>query len=190
MKKDPLRFGPFTLNAERGDLHREGKVTPLRQRAVALLQALLEAGGAPVTKAELMERAWPGTIVEDGNRTVRIGALRKALGGGEGGHDWITTVPRLGYRLLNAPDPGPVTNANSRIHDGQLAHEATEAFLFEALRASSARSLGREKAGISAAGIKGLSSSIRSPVFLTKDASGLVSGARSVFRAAATAVGA
>lgn len=104
MGKDPLRFGPFTLDAERGELHRDGKVMPLGQRAIALLETLIEAGGASVAKAELMERAWPGTVVEDGNLTVQIAALRKALGGGEGGHDWIITVPRLGYRLLNPPD--------------------------------------------------------------------------------------
>ena len=27
-----------------------------------------------------MERAWPGTIVEEGNLTVQIAALRKLLG--------------------------------------------------------------------------------------------------------------
>lgn len=100
MGEPRLSFGPFVLDTERGTLIRDGKSTPLGQRAAALLQALVEAKGVPVPKAELMERAWPGTIVEEGNLTVQVAALRKALGNGPEGHDWIATVPRLGYRLL------------------------------------------------------------------------------------------
>jgi TolB-like protein len=47
-----------------------------------------------------MEAGWPGLIVEEGNLTVQIAALRKALGPREDGQDWIITVPRVGYRLL------------------------------------------------------------------------------------------
>jgi TolB-like protein len=94
-----LSAGPFTIDAARGAVTRDGRPIALGQRAVALLAALAEAGGAPVSKAGLMERAWPGTMVEEGNLTVQIAALRKALGSGEGGHDWIATVPRIGYRL-------------------------------------------------------------------------------------------
>jgi TolB-like protein/Tfp pilus assembly protein PilF len=63
---------------------------------------MLEAKGETVTKGALMEAAWPGTIVEEGNLTVQVAALRKALGTREDGGEWIVTVPRVGYRLLKA----------------------------------------------------------------------------------------
>jgi adenylate cyclase len=50
-----------------------------------------------------MEAAWPGLAVEDGNLTVQIAALRRALGAEPGGDKWIETLPRRGYRFV-----GPV----------------------------------------------------------------------------------
>jgi TolB-like protein len=90
-------FGPFALSG--GTLLRDGKPVALGQRALALLEALAAADG-PVDKATLIEAAWPGTIVEEGNLTVQIAALRKALGSRADGQEWIVTVPRMGYRLL------------------------------------------------------------------------------------------
>ena len=100
MSDNVSRFGPFTFDPTRGALLRDGKSVPLGQRASALLHALIAAEGAPVDKSTLLERAWPGTIVEEGNLTVQIAALRKALGSGPNGHEWIATVQRIGYRLL------------------------------------------------------------------------------------------
>jgi TolB-like protein/Flp pilus assembly protein TadD len=106
MGEPRISFGPFVLDTQRGMLIRDGQASPLGQRAASLLRVLVEANGAPVTKAALMERAWPGTMVEEGNLTVQIAALRKALASGEGGHDWIVTVPRVGYRLVAPAEPG------------------------------------------------------------------------------------
>ena len=46
-----------------------------------------------------MERVWPGMTVEEGNLTVQVAALRKALGQRADNSDWIVTVARIGYRL-------------------------------------------------------------------------------------------
>ncbi len=54
-----------------------------------------------------MDAAWPGTVVEEGNLTVQIAALRKALGQDSDGRDWIVTVPRVGYRLIVPQSTGP-----------------------------------------------------------------------------------
>ncbi len=93
-------FGEFVFEPRRGLLRRNGKAVALGQRGLALLEALLEAGGAVVSKTDLMERVWPGTNVEESNLTVQIAALRKALGTAPNGLEWIATVPRLGYRLV------------------------------------------------------------------------------------------
>ncbi|MBT2326022.1 winged helix-turn-helix domain-containing protein [Variovorax paradoxus] len=70
------------------------------QRGLRILQALLDSGGEPVSKAELMRSAWPGLVVEDSNLSVQVTALRKLLGASQpDGAEWIVTVPRFGYRL-------------------------------------------------------------------------------------------
>lgn len=95
-----ITFGPIVFDANQAQLFLNGNPLPVSQRAVALLSALIDANGQAVSKVALMEKAWPGMIVEDGNLTVQIASLRKALGTDAAGNDWIITVPRVGYRLL------------------------------------------------------------------------------------------
>ena len=60
-----------------------------------------------MTKSTLMDAAWQGMAVEEGNLTVQIASLRKLLGPSAGGGDWIATIPRVGYRFA-----GLVTTMN------------------------------------------------------------------------------
>jgi TolB-like protein len=108
MGAETTAFGPFVLDRPRQVLTRNGEPVPIGHRGYVLLEALLDAAGEPVDKATLMERAWPGTIVEEGNLTVQIAALRKQLGGDA--EAMIVTVPRVGYRLM-APSPSPEPSA-------------------------------------------------------------------------------
>ncbi len=93
-------FGPFGLAG--GALLRDGRPVVVGQRGLALLEALLAADGEVVSKGALMEAGWPGSVVEEGNLTVQIAGLRKALGVRSDGQEWIVTVPRAGYRLPRA----------------------------------------------------------------------------------------
>jgi TolB-like protein len=110
MRADPTRFGPFTLDRSTLTLLSGDKPVAIGQRALALLDALAAAEGA-VSKANLMKAAWPGTVVEEGNLSVQIAALRKAMGARPDGGDWIVTVPRVGYRLLRSDAPAPQTTS-------------------------------------------------------------------------------
>lgn len=98
MGEQSYTFGPFILSPGK-ELRRGGEVVAIGHRALLLLQAMLEANGEAVTKAEILAKVWPGIIVEDGNITVQVAALRKELGTRPNGEDWIVTVPRIGYRL-------------------------------------------------------------------------------------------
>ena len=104
---DSVTFGPFAFNRGKGTLTREGKHVALGVRSSALLMALLDAEGSVVSKADLMERVWPGTSVEEGNLTVQVAALRKALGQRADNSDWIITVARIGYRLWTEDAEAP-----------------------------------------------------------------------------------
>lgn len=105
MDEPQYTFGPFVLTPGR-ELRRDGEPVSLGPRALLMLETMLEAQGEIVTKAEMLARVWPGVIVEEGNITVQIAALRKELGPRPGGEEWIVTVPRVGYRLVRgAPRP-------------------------------------------------------------------------------------
>jgi TolB-like protein len=102
------RFGPFRLDAGAGILFHGAEPTALGERAIKLLQLLVERAGTPVSKDALIEAAWPGLAIEDSNLTVQIAALRRLLAKVAGGADWIETLPRRGYRYI-----GPVVAVDS-----------------------------------------------------------------------------
>ncbi|WFU42790.1 winged helix-turn-helix domain-containing protein [Bradyrhizobium sp. CB82] len=96
-------FGPFRLDTGAKILFRETEPTGLGQRAVALLCALIERAGTPVSKDTLVEATWPGLAIEDSNLTVQIAALRRVFNEAAGATDWIETLPRRGYRYVGPP---------------------------------------------------------------------------------------
>jgi DNA-binding winged helix-turn-helix (wHTH) protein len=98
-----LVLGPFLLDESTAMLYRGTDQLPVGHRAVALLGALAKRPGFVLSKAELIETAWPGLAVEDSNLTVQIASLRRTLASEPGGKRWIETVPRRGYRFV-----GPV----------------------------------------------------------------------------------
>jgi TolB-like protein len=100
MPAERLAFGSFRLNSENGTLFRNDELVPIGQKGALILGALLKNPGEVLTKAHLMDAAWPGLAVEESNLSVQIASLRKALGPAPDGGDWIVTVPRVGYQLV------------------------------------------------------------------------------------------
>ncbi|MEO8304543.1 MAG: winged helix-turn-helix domain-containing protein [Betaproteobacteria bacterium] len=94
-----FRFGRFVLRPGERQLLADGVVVALEPRAFDVLTALVERAGELVTKDDLMERIWPGRVVEEGNLHVHVSALRKAVG-----HDAIATVVGRGYRFSASTD--------------------------------------------------------------------------------------
>ncbi|MBB3559101.1 TolB-like protein/cytochrome c-type biogenesis protein CcmH/NrfG [Rhizobium sp. BK512] len=92
-------FGPFVLDPEAGTLLRNEDPVAVGHRGVRLLAAFVGRPGEILAKTELMDAAWPGTAVEEGNLTVQIAQLRKLLGPAADGGEWISTIPRIGYRF-------------------------------------------------------------------------------------------
>ena len=67
----------------------------LGRRALDLLITLAGQPNHLLTKNELMDRVWPGLVVEEANLQMQISNLRKLLGG-----EVIATVPARGYRFV------------------------------------------------------------------------------------------
>ncbi|MCV2354600.1 cyclic nucleotide-binding domain-containing protein [Paucibacter sp. B2R-40] len=93
-------FGPagdgrrFELQLRERRLLDKGVEVALGARALDLLQLLLERPGGLVSKGEMLDRVWPGLVVEENNISVQIATLRRALG-----RELIRTVAGHGYRI-------------------------------------------------------------------------------------------
>src|SRR5688572_24057268 len=97
--RQPLQFGPFSLDRMERVLRREGQPVPLRPKDFEMLLVLVENSGRIVEKDELLKQVWPDAFVEEGNLSHHIFTLRKALGEGDEESRYIETVPRRGYRF-------------------------------------------------------------------------------------------
>jgi TolB-like protein/DNA-binding winged helix-turn-helix (wHTH) protein/Tfp pilus assembly protein PilF len=93
-------FGEFHLETAERLLLRAGKPISLTPKAFEMLLALIRSGGHVVEKDELMEQVWPDAFVEEANLARHVWALRKALGDDDDAHQYIETVPKLGYRFV------------------------------------------------------------------------------------------
>ncbi len=98
-------FGLFRLDSAERLLLREGQPVSLTPKAFDLLVYLVDHAGRLVTKQALMSALWPDSFVEEANLTFTVSALRKALGDGQDGEQFIQTVPTRGYRFV-----APVTH--------------------------------------------------------------------------------
>ena len=91
-----FEFGRFRVLSRRRQLLAGDAPVELGSRAFDVLMVLLESRGSLVTKDELLDRVWPGIVVEENNIQVQISSLRKALGEDR---NMILTAPLRGYRF-------------------------------------------------------------------------------------------
>jgi TolB-like protein/DNA-binding winged helix-turn-helix (wHTH) protein/Flp pilus assembly protein TadD len=108
-------FGPFVLDPLENVLLRAGHPVHLPPKAFETLLTLVKNKGHVVQKAELLNRVWPDTFVEEATLAQNIFVLRKALGNGGNGHEYIETVPKRGYRFVGPVQelPAPVLHESS-----------------------------------------------------------------------------
>ncbi len=92
-----IRFGPFKLAVGERLLSREGVPVELGGRALDILVALVTSPNEIVSKKQLMDRVWPDALVEEGSLRFHMAGLRKALGDGQDGARYITTIAGRGY---------------------------------------------------------------------------------------------
>lgn len=119
-------FGPFHLEPDERLLRNGEQSLALAPKYFDLLVFLVQHSGRLLTKDQIMQTVWSGSIVEEGNLTVAISAIRKTLAEKESGVQYIETVPKKGYRFIaevkevkEAPTPSfsklDATQHNSRV---------------------------------------------------------------------------
>jgi predicted ATPase/DNA-binding winged helix-turn-helix (wHTH) protein len=111
-----LRFGPFELSIRERMLRREGEVLPLGDRALDILNYLVERPGEVISKQELIDHVWSDVTVEEGSLRVHVAAIRKALRDGQFGNRYITNVKGRGYSFVGtvAPLAGGTESSNAK----------------------------------------------------------------------------
>lgn len=89
------RCGPLVYDGHRQVLLRDGEELALTPKTRDLLVLFLSSSGRLLTRAELVQRAWPDVAVTDNALSFQVAELRRVLGD-QGGA--LKTIPRSGYR--------------------------------------------------------------------------------------------
>lgn len=98
--RDVVAFGPFSVDAGRRLLSKDGAPVVLGARTLDTLLALLERPNEPISKRDLIAKVWPDVFVEEGSLRFHIATLRKALGDGKDGARYIATLAGRGYSFV------------------------------------------------------------------------------------------
>ena len=95
-----VRFGPFEVDRDSGELRSRGLPIRLREQPTRVLLALLDGGGRVVTREELRHRLWPDGVFVEFDRAINkaVWELRRALDR-PGEQSLVETVSKRGYRL-------------------------------------------------------------------------------------------
>ena len=96
-----FRFGDFILAPEERKLTRDGVEMPLGARAFDMLSFFVANRHRILTKDEILDAIWPDIAVEEGNLTVQVSSLRKAVG-----PKALATIPGRGYQFVLSVEEG------------------------------------------------------------------------------------
>ena len=88
------RFADWEIRPRERVLIVAGQPVRIGSRAFDVLWALVQRAGQVLARAELLDAAWPGLVVEENNLSVQISSLRKLLG-----RSSIVNVAGIGYKL-------------------------------------------------------------------------------------------
>ncbi len=111
----PFVLGSWKVDPRDGTIRSEGGTERLEPRVMTLLQALAARGTELVSKDTLLAEVWSDTVVGDDALARGLLKLRRALGDDAREPSYIETVPRRGYRLLQAPEAIPGERRASRL---------------------------------------------------------------------------
>ena len=95
-----FEFANFRLSSGDKRLLRDDKPVRLTPKVFDTLLLLVQRQGQLVEKDEFLKRLWPDTFVEEVTLAHSISELRKALGDGKSGPEFIETVAKRGYRFV------------------------------------------------------------------------------------------
>ena len=98
--RERYRVGDLSVDAKSRRVSRNGRTIRLPELSFDLLLALIRATPAVVSLDQLMDRVWPGRVVNQETVSKRVTLLRAALGDDSHEPRYIALVRGCGYRLL------------------------------------------------------------------------------------------
>ena len=103
-----VRFGVFQLDAQAGQLLKNGRIVRLKPQPFKLLELLVSRAGEVVTREEIRQALWGAETFVDFEQGVNsaIKHVREALNEDAEHPLYLETVPKRGYRFI-APIEGP-----------------------------------------------------------------------------------
>ena len=106
-----MRFGPYILDRQTGELRKHDLRLKLSGQPLEVLLYLLERPGVLVTREELRQRLWTGDVFVDFERSLNsaVKNLRRALNEDPQQPHYIETYPRKGYRFIGIIEQEPPT---------------------------------------------------------------------------------
>src|SRR5437763_14142466 len=120
-----VRFGVFEVDLRAGELRKRGVRIRLQEQPLQVLAVLLEQPGQLVTREELKQKLWAGTIVDfDHSINTTINKLREALGDSADTPRFIETLPRRGYRFIYPVNGASQVETVASVNDAPVAARA------------------------------------------------------------------
>ena len=101
-----FRLGDWLVRPSLATIERGTEAVHVTPRSMAVLVYLADAGGAVVSRNELLDAVWPGMSVTPDALSQCVVELRKAFHDDPKHPAVIQTIPKLGLRLLVAVGPG------------------------------------------------------------------------------------
>jgi len=108
------QFGPYQLDVQGGELRCASRPVVLEPKVLDVLVYLLEHRDRIVTKDELLEHCWAGTVVSEGALTQCLAKVRKVIEPELAGVPVIQTRYGRGYRFVAPVTVRPPTPAQPR----------------------------------------------------------------------------
>lgn len=104
--KSRIRFGPFEVDPQAGELRKHGVKLRLVGQPLEVLAALLERPGEVLTREELRTKLWPTDefVDFDHGLNAAMNKLRDALSDSAEMPKYVETLPRRGYRFIAPVD--------------------------------------------------------------------------------------
>jgi predicted ATPase/DNA-binding winged helix-turn-helix (wHTH) protein len=96
-RRPVYKFGAWEIDLARREMRLNGVPADVGSRAFEIVETLVQSAGELIDKYDLMNRVWPGAVVEENTLQAQISAIRKALGPDRG---LLKTIAGRGYRLL------------------------------------------------------------------------------------------
>ena len=128
-------FEGFRVDTHQRCLWRDEDIVSLTPKAFETLLVLIRNNGNVVTKDAILDEVWKDTFVEEATLAQNISTLRKTLAKYDKDTEFITTIPRRGYRFvvdvteINADEEVLVLEKHSVTHivaEQEQIHDSVE----------------------------------------------------------------